>query len=406
MSIFSYSASLLASERYRWYALGMTTLGQAATNILASAFGPLAPFLQDDLHISRAEVGLISTAVFITAAPSALFGGRAADRVGERRVLILSALFGVFAALLVSWSHGFWSLVLSCLGIGLGTGIQNPAGSAAVMRWFPQQQRGLAMGIRQTGVPIGGMLAAGVAPLLALHYGWRSAYLAGGALSLIGAALIIFAYFDPPRPKTTGRSAMRSFTDLTRDYDLLRLALIFNCQVFAQMSATTYFVLFLHEALGASVVVAGVLFVVVNIAAMFARIGWGLVSDRQFQGRRKPVLVLIIAMTVACTLCAALLPGHTPLWLVALLSVILGVSAFAWTGILGTLIIETVGAESAGSAISLVQVLSAPATFIAPPLFGLLADKTGAYHASWLVLTVIGAIGLVTMRWVREEEAR
>lgn len=404
MSLFSYRSSLLAHAQYRWYALGMTTLGQAAANILASAFGPLAPFLQDDLHISRTEVGLISTAVFLTAAPSALFGGRAADRVGERQVLILSGMLGAVAALAVAGSGGFWFLVLSCLGIGLGNGIQNPAGSAAVMRWFPQHQRGLAMGIRQTGVPIGGMLAAGVAPLLALHYGWRSAYLAGGLLSFVGAVLIIVAYFDPQRSAKAGTVPVRSLRDLARDTRILRLALIFNCQVFTQMSATTYFVLFLHESLAVSVVTAGALFVVVNIAAMAARIGWGLVSDRRFQGRRRPPLVIIVVLTVCSSLCAAILPSNTPLWLVAALSVLFGISAFAWTGILGTLVIEIVGAESAGSAISLVQVLSTPATLIASPLFGLLADVSGSYRASWLVLTVIGLVGLVTLRWVREEE--
>jgi len=402
--VFSYRTSLLASERYRWYALGMTTLGQAAANILASAFGPLAPFLQDDLHISRAEVGLVSTAVFLTAAPSALFGGRAADRVGERQVLILSGLMGALAALAVSWSSGLWSLVLGCLALGLGNGMQNPAGSAAIMRWFPQHQRGLAMGIRQTGVPIGGMLAAGVAPVLALYYGWRSAYLAGGLLSFIGALLVVFAYFDPPRKQAAGATPVRSFRDLMRDRQLLLLALIFNCQVFAQMAATTYFVLFLHETFAVSVVTAGVLFVVVNIAAMIARIGWGLVSDRQFQGKRRPVLVIIIALTVCSTLGAALVPAQTPLWLVGVLAVLFGISAFAWTGILGTLVIEIVGAESAGTAISLVQGLSMPATLLAPPLFGLLADITGSYRTSWLVLTVIGMVGLFSLRWVTEKE--
>jgi MFS-type transporter involved in bile tolerance (Atg22 family) len=67
-------------------------------------------------------------------------------------------------------------------------------------------------------------------------------------------------------------------------------------------------------------------------------------------------------------------------------------------------VIETVGAESAGSAISLVQVLATPATLLASPLFGLLADVSGAYRASWLVLTLISLIGLMTLRWVREEE--
>lgn len=404
MSAFSYRSSLLAHDRYRWYALGMTTLGQAAANVLTSAFGPLAPFLQNDLSISRAEIGLISTAVSLTAAPSALFGGRAADRVGERRVLILSSIVGALAALAVSRSTSFWILVVSCLGIGLGNGVQNPAGSAAVMRWFPQHQRGLAMGIRQTGVPIGGILAAGVAPILALHYGWRSAYFTGGILSFVGATLITTAYFDPPRKLAHGTVAMRSLQDLARDTRLLRLALIFNCQVCTQMAATTYFVLFLHEALGASIVSAGALFVVVNVTAMISRIGWGLVSDRRFQGKRRPVLVIIIGLTVCSTLCAALLPEHTPLWLVAILSALFGVSVFSWTGILGTLIIETVGAESAGSSISLVQVLSAPATLFAPPLFGFLVDVSGAYRTSWLVLTLLGTVGLITLHWVKEEE--
>jgi ACS family hexuronate transporter-like MFS transporter len=295
--------------------------------------------------------------------------------------------------------------VMGCLGLGLGNGIQNPAGSAAVMRWFPQHQRGFAMGIRQTGVPIGGMLAAGVAPILALHYGWRSAYLAGGVLSFIGTVLVIVAYFDPPRRPTVGQVAVRSLRDLARDKRLLRLALIFSCQVFTQMAATTYFVLFLHEALNTSVVTAGVFFVVVNIAAMVARMGWGLISDRRFQGKRRPILAIIIALTVCSTLCASLLPPHTSPWLVSVLSVLFGVSAFAWTGILGTLVIEIAGPESAGSAISMVQVLSAPATLLAPPLFGLLADLSGAYHISWLVLTLIGSIGLVTVRWVQEAEA-
>ncbi len=402
--MFAYRTSLLANERYRWYALGLTTWGQAATNILGSAFGPLAPFLQDDLQISRASVGLISTAVFLTAAPSALFGGRAADRVGERSVLILSGVLGALAALSVTASSGFWTLVLSCLFLGLGNGIQNPAGSAAIMRWFPQHQRGFAMGIRQTGVPIGGMLAAGVAPILAIHYGWRSAYLVGGLLSLIGALLIVVAYFDPPRKPIAGTPAMRSLKDLARDKRIRHLAIIFNCQVFTQMAATTYFVLFLHETFAASVVTAGALFVVVNIAAMVARIGWGLVSDRRFQGKRQPVLFIILALTVCSTLSAALLPSSSPLWIVALLSILFGISAFAWTGILGTLVIEIAGPESAGSAISLVQVLSTPATLLAPPLFGLLADVSGTYHTSWLVLTLIGTVGLITVRWVHEGE--
>src|SRR5216683_2570031 len=122
------------ADRYRWYALGLTTLGQAAANILSAGFGPLAPLLQTDFQISRAKIGLIVTAL---------------------------------SALAIARSSGFWGFLASCLLFGLGNGIQNPAGSVAVMRWFPPRQRGVAMGIRQTGVPLGGILAASLAPVLA-----------------------------------------------------------------------------------------------------------------------------------------------------------------------------------------------------------------------------------------------
>ncbi|HEV8711627.1 MAG TPA: MFS transporter [Candidatus Binatia bacterium] len=391
------------ADRYRWYALGLTTLGQAAANILSASFGPIAPLLQADFRISRAEIGLISAAMSLTAAPSALFGGRAADRVGERRVLVLSGLVTAFAALAIARSDGFWGLVASCLVLGLGNGIQNPAGSAAIMRWFPPRQRGVAMGIRQTGVPLGGILAASVAPALAFAYGWRTAYVLGGLVAFVGTALIFVAYYDPPRTAHTGLVALRSFRDIAYDKQIWWLGFIFNCQLFTQSSVTTYFVLFLHEALDTPVIGAAALLAVVNGVAMIARIGWGLFSDRHFQGRRRPVLLIIVLLTVCSTLGAAALPRQTPWFLAVGLAVLLGSSAFAWTGVLGTLVIETAGRESAGSAISLVQVLATPAALLGPPFFGFLTDQTGTYRAAWLALALAGTLGLVAVYRVTED---
>lgn len=390
------------ADRYRWYALALTTLGQAAANILSASFGPLAPFLQADFQISRAEIGLIATAVSLTAAPSALFGGRVADHVGERRVLILSGLVSAFSALAISRSGGLWGLLASCLLLGLGNGIQNPAGSAAVMRWFPQRQRGFAMGLRQTGVPLGGILAASLAPLLALTYGWRTAYALGGLMACTGAALIFIAYYDPPRQTEAGAAAPRPLGDLVRDTQLWWLGCIFNCQLITQQSVSTYFVLFLHEAVNTSVVGAAALLAVINVVAMAARIGWGLLSDWHFQGKRRPVLLIIVLLTICSTLGAAAMPQQTPLVLVIGFAVLLGASAFAWTGVVGTLVIETAGRESAGSAISVVQVLATPASLLGPPLFGLLTDWAGTYRVAWLVLALVGTLGFVAVRQVTE----
>jgi cyanate permease len=91
--------------------------------------------------------------------------------------------------------------------------------------------------------------------------------------------------------------------------------------------------------------------------------------------------------------------------LVAGVAVVLGASTFAWTGVLGTLVIETVGRESAGSAISLVQVLATPAALLGPPLFGLLTDRSGSYHAAWLALALVGALGLFAVLQVTEDSS-
>src|SRR6185369_3048337 len=131
-------------SRYRWYALGVTTFTQSASSAVTSALGPLAPLLMAQFTISRGEVGLVQTAVYLSATWSALVGGRLADRVGERSVLIVSGLITGAGAIAAAFAGPFWAFLGAAFILGLGTGVQNPAGSAAVIRWFPPRRRGFA----------------------------------------------------------------------------------------------------------------------------------------------------------------------------------------------------------------------------------------------------------------------
>ncbi len=389
--------------RYRWYALGITTFTQAASVAVTSAVGPIAPLLQQEFAISRAEVGLIQTALYLSATWAALVGGRAADRLGERRVLIVSGLITGAAALAAASVGPFWAFLLVALVLGLGTGIQNPAGSAAVMRWFPPQRRGLAMGIRQTGVPVGGVLAATIWPAVAAVWGWRASYVLAAGMALLGTVLIGLAYFDPTREGGPGASPLRPLRDLMTDRRLWLLGLIYNGQIFAQYATTVYFVLFLHEALALPLVLASGLLALVNLVAIGARIGWGLTSDSLFGGARRPVLVVIILLTLASMLAAAGLSPGTPVPLVIGVAILLGLGAYSWTGIYGTLTIEVAGRASAASAVAWVHVLGGVGSFGGPPLFGYLVDRTGSYRVAWLAAGVAVLVGLVATLRVREE---
>src|SRR5262245_31255583 len=242
-------------SRYRWYALGVTTFTQAAASAVTSALGPIAPLLMAEFGISRAQVGLVQTSIYLSGTGSAMIGGRLADRAGERSALIVSGLITGVAAVVSGLVVPFWAFLAVAFAVGLGTGVQNPAGSAAVMRWFPPRRRAFAMGIRQTGVPVGGVLAATAWPWVATTWGWRTSYVLAGVMALAGTALIALCYWDPERESGAG-GATRSMRALMADRQLWLLALTYNGQITAQYSVSVYFVLFLHEALDLPLIAA------------------------------------------------------------------------------------------------------------------------------------------------------
>lgn len=388
-------------SRYRWYALAVTTFSQAASVTVTSAVGPLAPLLMAQFMISRAEVGLIQTSLYLSATWSALVGGRIADRVGERAALLLSGVMTGIGALGAAFAGPFWAFLAMAFVIGLGTGVQNPAGSAAIMRWFPPRRRGFAMGIRQTGVPFGGVLAATVWPWVATMSGWRATYGLAAMMALFATLMIALTYFDPERePGAT--AGMRSMRDLMSDRRLWLLALTYNGQIVAQYSVTVYLVLFLHEWLGLSLIVSASLLALVNVVAIGGRIGWGLASDALFGGARRPVLLIIIVLTLAGMLMGAALPPNAPFGWALALAILVGVSAFSWTGMYGTLAIELAGSASAASAIAWVHVLGGLGSLGGAPMFGYLVDHTGSYRVAWLAAAACVLVGLVATIALRE----
>lgn len=75
------------------------------------------------------------------------------------------------------------------LAAGVWYGTAQPGGSKAVVKWFPSHHRGLAMGIRQTGIPIGGAVASAALPLVFYQYGWHGAVLVQAAAAIGGGLL-------------------------------------------------------------------------------------------------------------------------------------------------------------------------------------------------------------------------
>src|SRR5207248_8971873 len=99
--------------------------------------------------------------------------GHAVDRLGERPLLVAGPLGVAAATLLAALSPAPLLLTLALAGAGVALGTCAPSGGKAMLVWFPPRIRGLAMGLRQTSVPLAGVLAAATLPSLAIWLGWR-----------------------------------------------------------------------------------------------------------------------------------------------------------------------------------------------------------------------------------------
>jgi ACS family hexuronate transporter-like MFS transporter len=139
------------------------------------------------------------------------------------------------------------------------------------------------------------------------------------------------------------------------------------------------------------------------MSALFARLGWGVVSDFLFQGRRKIVLGMIGASTVVVLSVLAWLPAGTPGWAIGLLMIVIGASVIGWNGINMTFVAELAGPERSATAAGLNQTLAVLASMIAPPLFGLFVDQTRSYALAFQSLAFVMILALIALMRVGSE---
>jgi len=188
----------------RWPILALVTLAHALGALTALAVAPLAPFLLESLTLSRAQVGLLLPAVYLGGVLMALPAGWLTDRLGVRVALALGQLLVGTMIVLAAWSPNLATLLALLVLGGFGFSVLNPATGKAVVEWFPPRERGTAIGIKQTGLTLGGLASALVLPPIAVAWSWRHALAAAGALSVVSAVLVAALYRRSPTGSTAG----------------------------------------------------------------------------------------------------------------------------------------------------------------------------------------------------------
>src|SRR5262249_17519005 len=184
------------------------------------------------------------------------------------------------------------AVLLACLVIaGFGFSVLNPSTGKAVVEWFPPRRRGFAMGIKQTGLTLGGLAGALALPPVALAAGWRAALMTGGALALASAALTLILYRSPAAPTDAATATWPRLSELRVFLRRPGVIVVFVSGLalsVAQSSVLAHLALYARDTFALSPVAAGQMLALAQAGGTASRLAWGAISDRFFGGRRRP----------------------------------------------------------------------------------------------------------------------
>jgi ACS family hexuronate transporter-like MFS transporter len=374
--------------------LCLMTLAHALGSLSALAVAPLAPFLLDGLRLSRLEIGLFLPAVYLGGVLMSLPAGSLTERFGVGRPLAAGLVLIGVAVALTAFVHVVPLLLALLVIAGFGFSILNPTTGRAIYDWFPPRERGLAMGVKQAGLTVGGIVSALLLPPIAMVFGWQTAVLLGAALPILSALLVALTYREAPgqlAPAGLSRPRLAELGPLVRRSGVL---VVLACGLglgIVQSSVLAYLVLYARDTFALSSVDAARLLALAHLGGAAGRLGWGLVSDRFFGGRRRPGLTLN-ALVAASGLAVFALGGALSPLLVAVVAFVAGLGAFGWVGLFFALMAEIGAARFAGLMTGLGVIFAWGGVLIGPPLFGALVQATDSYRIGWLGLSVLALV--------------
>ncbi|MGY1636180.1 MFS transporter [Geodermatophilus sp. SYSU D00742] len=379
-----------AAARWRHLAVGLVGL------VAACAAQSGLPFLTVALRAQGLSLAAISLLVSAPAAGlvlTLLAWGALADRHGERLVLTTGLAIAAAALTGASLSGTPVGLGLWLLLAGAGSASVHAASGRLVLGWFPARRRGLAMGIRQMGQPIGVGLAALVLPRLADGgTGGALASLAAGCG--LAAVLIGVLVRDPARPEPAagGPRAASPY----RSPVLWRVHAASTLLVVPQFVVAAFAFDYLVREGGWAATSAGTLLAVTQLGGAAARLGAGAWSDR-VGSRLGPLRSTALAGAVVGALLAAV-AALTPTVLgpaaAAVAVVLAAVVTVSPNGVAFTSVAEQAGTGWAGRALGAHNTAQNVAAAATVPLVALLVENGPGYPAAFAVGAVAAALAV------------
>lgn len=179
-------------SKFQWMILALCFVTVAMDGFDTAIIGFIASDLVQEWGVQKSDLGPVMSAALVGLAVGALTAGPMADRIGRKKVLVLSILvFGGFS-LLTAFASSLTQLTLLRFLTGLGLGAAMPNAATLMSEYAPARRRALLVNLMFVGFPIGSSMGGFVSAWLIPHYGWQSVLILGGVMPLALAVLLIF----------------------------------------------------------------------------------------------------------------------------------------------------------------------------------------------------------------------
>ena len=360
----------------------------------------MAPVAARDLNVHPSAIGwFIATAYLGSMIGSVTAGGWVA-RFGPIRVSQLGLALCLGGMALAAATSLLPLVALGAFVIGLGYGPATPASSQILVRAAPPSMFSLTFSIKQSGVPAGGAIAGVLVPALILLLGWRASALAIG-LACFALALAIEpvrARYDrdlDPRAPVSVTAAFAPVALVLREPGLREMALTSFVYGGVQITLVTYLVTFLTESFAMTLVFAGLVMAVSQVASVAGRVLWGVLADRLFS-RRAMLGLLGLGMGVSALATLAAEPGWPP-WLLLLFAAWFGATAVGWNGVFLAEVAHIAPAGRISAATGGCLFFTFLGVVVTPPAFNAALSLAGSYAVAY---AAFGVPALATGAWL------
>lgn len=383
-----------------------TTAAQVAGAMGAAVFPVIVPELARDLGVEPALIGYQMSVIYGSAmVGSMLFTWMVARYGGCRTTQI--GLACAAAGLALALQGGIAALALASILIGAAMSINLPAAAHLLFRFSPPRHRNFIFSLKQTGVPLAWALMAVIAPPVTLAWGWPWAV----ALVLALALMTLFAmqgvrrhWDDDRRPDQAARARLLDGVLMIWRLPALRwLGVASFSLAFMQLCVSTFTVLMLVGEVGYTLIEAGLMLSVAQIAGVIGRVVWGWLADRTGDS-----LAMLRYLTLGSVLCCAgvyfLHPGW-PVALTALLFAAFGATAIGWNGLYTAEVARCSPPGQVSLATGGAMVWNFAGILAGPAVFTVAVRMTGSYTTTYGLMMVMAVLTLIALHAARRATA-